>query len=172
MVRLILLFFAIGSTICTSVPRVQNELFEWEGRIIRGEEAQPGQFPHQASLRALTTGTHICGAAIISSRWLVSAAQCTFRRQTGNIEVLVGTTSISGVNVYRLARMVHHPSYNPNSVIIENDISLLETQLTMSGLNIASRPLASEFTEAGLNVFTSGWGQINVSFYKLLLLKI
>lgn len=47
---------------------------DWSS-IVGGSDASSGQFPYMASLRAYNA--HICDAAIVSSRYLLSAAHCT-----------------------------------------------------------------------------------------------
>lgn len=48
-------------------------LIKGEERIVGGQEAASEQFPFIASLRN-RANDHICGASIISNRWLVTAA--------------------------------------------------------------------------------------------------
>ena len=57
---------ALGSTLPV-------EFGEWEGRIVGGSQASPGQFPYQVSLRS-STNSHFCGGSIINARYILTAA--------------------------------------------------------------------------------------------------
>lgn len=43
-------------------------------RIVGGKDAEDGMAPYQCSVHAW--GAHICGCAIISSEWVITAAHC------------------------------------------------------------------------------------------------
>lgn len=44
------------------------------GRIYGGRDVEAGQWPWQASLQS--QGSHVCGAVLINSSWLLSTAHC------------------------------------------------------------------------------------------------
>ena len=52
---------------------VEASLFK-NSRIINGQEASPGEFPHQVTL--LRNGYHTCGGSVISNGWVLTAAHC------------------------------------------------------------------------------------------------
>ena len=58
-------------------------------RIVGGREASRGEFPHQVSLQVYSR--HFCGGAIISERWVLTAAHCVSR---GSITVMAGKHNI------------------------------------------------------------------------------
>lgn len=45
-----------------------------EGKIVGGQKADDGAFPHQVSLRR--KNRHFCGGSIINEHWILTAAHC------------------------------------------------------------------------------------------------
>lgn len=83
-----------------------------DGRIIGGDYLQLGYAPYMASLRSISN-MHFCGATIVSNRYVLTAAKCTFKRTGNSINVVVGTVLRWGGGVpYRSISYVTHPSFN------------------------------------------------------------
>lgn len=55
----------------------------FEGRIVGGDDASPGQFPYQISLRI--KDSHTCGGSIIDNEWILTAAHCVAVNVTGKV---------------------------------------------------------------------------------------
>lgn len=132
------------------------------GRMVGGDVAQPGQFPHLVSLRDVEAG-HICGGAIIAARWTVTAQHCTVP-YINNLEDLVVVTAghaiQSGVE-YPIESIVRHENFVPGT--LTNDISLVRTTYAIQFNElVAIIPFSPNFIGAGLESRVSGWGSTEV----------
>lgn len=142
--------------------------FAFDGdHVVIGHEARRDQFPHQVTLRRLEGTTHFCGGAIISDRFVLSAAHCT-QGQLSNpskIHIIVGAFNVTvGGTLHTVVKIVNHPKYNCRNS--ENDISVIQTtQRIVFGPNVGSiqLPETNLPDENGIALVVSGWGQKCVS---------
>ncbi|KAJ8918087.1 hypothetical protein NQ315_011544 [Exocentrus adspersus] len=129
-----------------------------DGRIVGGEDTDIASHPYIVSL--LRSNSHICGGALISSDWVVTAAHCV--SPTITYSVRVGSTyRNSGGDVIPVARLIRHESYN--SATTDNDIALLLLSHPVSNPNAIPIALAREggAPEAGSTATITGWGALS-----------
>ncbi|XP_020504838.2 ST14 transmembrane serine protease matriptase a [Labrus bergylta] len=137
-------------------------------RIVGGQEAEQGEFPWQVSLHVKNYG-HVCGASIISPRWLVTAAHCvqddgkTRYSQPGTWEAYLGlhTQRNIGSHVVKrnLKQVIYHPNYN--AYTFDNDIALMEldSPVTYSDyIRPICLPAPQHDFPTGSTVWITGWG--------------
>ncbi|KAL3872378.1 hypothetical protein ACJMK2_040308 [Sinanodonta woodiana] len=150
------LLFALATA--TVLAEVVPEHF-YQGRIVGGSEASPGQYPWQVSLQS-SSGSHFCGGVLIDPQWVLTAGHC------------VGTTSITAVlgehnfdtnegTEQRIAVSVikRHENYNVGAGTYPNDIALLKLA-TKAVLN--SRVAVVDMAtggESATGCYISGWGK-------------
>lgn len=139
-----------------------------DNRITGGQNAKPGQFPYQVSLRekgkvngSLGWFAHRCGGAIISDHWILTAADCT-TRDPSETAAVVGAHHINNDGqVYLLDRVVNHPEYDYKN--FHNDLCLVRTLEKIRYTHGVRRiPLRKGIVEEGLVATVSGWGRIRV----------
>uniref|UniRef100_A0A8C9ZC75 Suppressor of tumorigenicity 14 protein homolog n=1 Tax=Sander lucioperca TaxID=283035 RepID=A0A8C9ZC75_SANLU len=137
-------------------------------RIVGGQDADAGEFPWQVSLH-VKGFSHVCGATIISQRWLVTAAHCvqddakTRYSQPGTWEVYLGLhnqqTVGSAVVKRNLKQIIPHPNYNHYT--FDNDIALMEldSPVTYSDyIKPICLPAPQHDFPVGSTVWITGWG--------------
>lgn len=140
-----------------------------EDRIYGGREAEDGQFPHQASIRA--ESGHFCGGSILNEHFILTTASCVNGRSSSpnRFRVVVGAYEISYEDgtFHNVQRVIVHEGYvytqNRTKWIIRNDIALLRTTETIE-FNDLVRPIRLHSGFIGTaKAVTSGWGRANVS---------
>ncbi|XP_069038773.1 ST14 transmembrane serine protease matriptase a isoform X2 [Lepisosteus oculatus] len=137
-------------------------------RIVGGQDSVEGEWPWQVSLQVKGMG-HVCGASVISSSWLVTAAHCVQDdpkirfSQPSTWEAILGlhTQGKPGTSTVtkKLKRVITHPYYN--TFTYDNDIALmeLESPVTLSKeIKPICLPTSSYVFPAGKTVWITGWG--------------
>ncbi|XP_036929687.1 suppressor of tumorigenicity 14 protein homolog [Acanthopagrus latus] len=137
-------------------------------RIVGGQNAELGEWPWQVSLHLLTLG-HVCGASIISNKWLLSASHCFV---TSNPDNHVASNWLTysgmqdqykrdGVQQRPLKRIISHPDYS--QMTFDYDIALLELDEPLEFTNTIQPiclPSHSHIFPAGMSCWVTGWGAL------------
>lgn len=136
-----------------------------DGRIINGEDAAIGQFPHQVSLRfdGSNNDHHYCGGTIIGSRWILTAAHCSDRSES--LVAVVGTVELSAeYKAYQISQKIVHPRWSNSPQNLRNDIAMWRTAEDIE-FNAFVQPasLPTQNTEEDEILTVSGWGDTFVS---------
>ncbi|XP_061540534.1 suppressor of tumorigenicity 14 protein-like isoform X3 [Phycodurus eques] len=137
-------------------------------RIVGGEAAQEDELPWQVSLHVAGQG-HACGASVLSSRWLLTAAHCVQDKgsvrhsQADQWEAFLGQHELSRANEWtvrrKVMRIVAHRDFD--QLTFDNDVALMELESDVP-LNQHIWPIclpspAHRFPD-GQEAWITGWG--------------
>uniref|UniRef100_A0A8B9NNA9 Peptidase S1 domain-containing protein n=1 Tax=Accipiter nisus TaxID=211598 RepID=A0A8B9NNA9_9AVES len=120
-----------------------------KNRIVGGEDARSGKWPWQASLQMGAHG-HVCGASVISNRWLISAAHC-----------FLDSDSVR----YEQTLIIHFSDFQSmyDQSISDYDIALLEMETSVFFSELVQPiclPSTSRIFVYGTVCYVTGWGAI------------
>ncbi|XP_033959295.1 suppressor of tumorigenicity 14 protein homolog [Pseudochaenichthys georgianus] len=148
-------------------------------RIVGGQNAAVGEWPWQVSLHFQTYG-HVCGASIISEKWILSAAHC-FSTTSPENHVASNWQTYNGMQdqykqdgVQRrpVKKIITHPDYN--QMTFDYDIALLELSEPLEFTNTIQPiclPAPSHIFPAGTSCWVTGWGAMREGGSKAQLLQ-
>ncbi|XP_055696435.1 chymotrypsinogen A-like [Lutzomyia longipalpis] len=151
----------------------QNDSIDIVSRIVNGQLAVDGQFPHQ--VRIVFYGTldcaanrKLCGGSIIAKNWILTAGHCVFPDLLDTIfafEIQAGSVIADQPQqrkVVLVANAFPHPDYNPDT--LENDIGLLKVDIGFNFDTPLVQPIAlvaantDKASYVGKIVTASGFG--------------
>ncbi|XP_062421434.1 transmembrane protease serine 9-like [Pungitius pungitius] len=133
-------------------------------RIVGGTLAVRDKWAWQVSMQ--WRGKHLCGGAIASARWVITAAHCFAQNNmlvAADWLAVVDTVSIADSSQgkhYRALQILHHPLYD--SYNNDYDVGLLRTVTAMDLSGGGARPVClpgpSESFPPGAACWITGWG--------------
>nr|ABB89132.1 serine protease CFSP3 [Azumapecten farreri] len=170
--KIIVALCLVAFVACESVPtfvhpnaeliaQAKNMMTQKSSRIVYGDDAQISDFKWQASLRR--SGSHICGAAIVSDKHAITAAHCVDGTSASSLSLRVGSSyhknggTIVGVQTIRV-----HERYNGNAPGYPNDIAILVVAGSLtSNVNAEAVDLPQNPNENynGADCEITGWGR-------------
>ncbi|CAH2325951.1 prothrombin [Pelobates cultripes] len=179
--------FGAGEAVCGLRPLFENkskkdksedELIESyiAGRIVKGDDAEQGSSPWQVMLFKKSPQELLCGASLISDRWILTAAHCIFyppwdkNLTTDDFLVRIGkhfrTKYERKIEVIALLeRIIVHPKYNWKENL-DRDIALMQLKKPVSFSDyihpvcLPTKEIVQNLLLAGHKGRVSGWGNL------------
>lgn len=162
LVRRVASMFAVA-VLAASAPSAVAQQIVSRPAVIGGQPTQIEQAPWQALI--FPGPNALCGGALISATWVVTAAHCVQGVDPSTIQVFAGVTAISqrsAAAALPVAQVFVHPDVNASTYA--NDVALL--QLAQPWTPTPARqaillPFGQDpsFPSAGAAAVVSGWGQ-------------
>uniref|UniRef100_A0A8C6ZCL7 Peptidase S1 domain-containing protein n=1 Tax=Nothoprocta perdicaria TaxID=30464 RepID=A0A8C6ZCL7_NOTPE len=132
-----------------------------KSRIVGGQNSDEGEWPWQVSLHVKGQG-HVCGASLISERWLVSAAYGDAKVWTAYVGLTdQGKRDGAKVQARAVKRVVAHPAFNDYTY--DYDLAVLELQEPVAFSSVVKPiclPDATHNFPPGKDLWVTGWGRV------------
>ncbi|XP_045569224.1 transmembrane protease serine 6 [Salmo salar] len=140
-------------------------LRQFTSRVVGGVNATEGERPWQVSLQI--GGRHVCGGALVSSQWVVSAAHCFYddrfspRAWTVNLGKFLLNRSSQMEDTIRVQQILLHQYYDDETH--DYDLALLRLERPAAPGTLAQPaclPSPTHQQEPELLCWVTGWGAL------------
>ncbi|CAL7945080.1 unnamed protein product [Xylocopa violacea] len=132
-----------------------------ESRIVGGQPTTINEHPYQVSLQL--DNSHVCGGAIISEEWIVTAAHCvhSFYHESFSIKAGISDLNDDDGTVINAKEIIVHDDYRRSTADYDIALIRLEKPLVYSSRvrPILLAPIADHYA-AGSKAVVTGWGQL------------
>ncbi|KAG7320698.1 hypothetical protein KOW79_015113 [Hemibagrus wyckioides] len=136
------------------------------GRIVGGEDAVKGAWPWIASLR--WTGRSVCGATLIDSQWLVTAAHCVYGKNIhlSNWNMVLGLhaqyeSNTSDRQYHQIRQIIMNQNYNKRTKDSDIALVLLQNKVNFTDyIQPICFPESEQQFAAGRKCVVAGWGRL------------
>ncbi|KAM3869022.1 enteropeptidase [Diretmus argenteus] len=149
----------------TTISINANRSLELNVRVVGGVDAGKGAWPWMVSIH--WRGRHVCGASLIDSEWLLTAAHCVY----GKNQHLQFWTAVLGLHSHsdlgsldvqtrRVDQIIINKEYNRQSK--QADIAMIHLQMPINFTDYIQPvclPQDHQEFEAGRKCFIAGWGR-------------
>ncbi|XP_030649802.1 prostasin-like, partial [Chanos chanos] len=134
-------------------------------KIVGGQDARPGAWPWQVSLK-IASNIHFCGGSLINKHWVMTAAHCVDSPETSHASIHLGLQNQQAANpnemTLEISQLVLHENYDQYTK--DNDIALLRLSRPVTFTDYV-RPVclaaSNSSIKTGTNTWVTGWGAIN-----------
>ncbi|XP_042302896.1 prothrombin [Sceloporus undulatus] len=156
----------------------EHELLEsyLAGRIVKGSDADAGSAPWQVMLFKKSPQELVCGASLISDRWVLTAAHCIFyppwdkNFTTDDLLVRIGKHNRKKYErnmekIVMLDKIIIHPKYNWKENL-DRDIALLHLKKPVAFSDyiqpvcLPTKEIVQSLLLAGYKGRVTGWGNL------------
>lgn len=178
--------FGQGEAVCGQRPlfeqkkvkdKSEDELMEsMQGRIVKGEDADRGSAPWQVMIFKRQPQELLCGASLISDRWILTAAHCIFyppwdkNFTVDDLLVRIGKHNRikyekPDERILQLLRIVVHQKYNWKENL-DRDIALMQLKRPLTFTNyihpvcLPTKEIVQALFQEGYKGRVTGWGNL------------
>lgn len=130
-------------------------------RVINGDKVSVSNEKYRSTVALLDVDNlQFCGATLISSTWVLTAAHCLEGMSKNEIKVLLNTYDLQNMEqTLSVKRIISHPEYD--NIELYNDIGLIELSSSVS--NVPSIPINTKTSLAtNQDAWVAGWGLTSV----------
>lgn len=167
-VKMGLFSFREPLTLLISLSGILSAFAQHETIIFGGERATENQFPFLVSLRAKIDGEfmQVCGASILSDRFLVTAGHCNLLgSRLDEYQVAIGAHFKNDpADTYNLKKFIVHPNHVNHPISkMSNDVALLVLDRPISfNENVTRIEMNRDLIRENVDAVVAGWGTSEV----------